>query len=418
LKFKIFGKVFEVKNETAVGSGYAAFVDYLGGRGHHVSSKTALRVSAVIRCVDVVAKTMASLPVHLYQERKDGGGDKAKQHQLYTLLHMMPNPETTAYEFWHMYIFNLMLTTGAYAKIERDRNGFIRALWNIPSGSVMLRRNKLSGERYLDVTDGINGERLHEGEFMYTPGLRFGDATDPEDPIRIAADVLGLSMALNSYAKDFFEAGTNLGGFVEYDKAVSDKSYQRFKESWNKTYVGVSKQHKWAFLEDGFKLHQLGRNPKESQAIESRKFEVTEICRIFGVPPHKVFDLDRATFSNIEQQNIEFVQESIGPMAVRLEQTIYKDLLIELEQKSYYAKFSVNGLLRGDIAARTTYYHNMRQDGVFSANDIRKLEDLNPLPKDQGGDVYAVNGNMIPLTSVKDNLPKGAQKGATTNAGK
>lgn len=305
-----------------------------------------------------------------------------------------------------------MLTTGAYAKIVRDKGGYIRGLWNIPTKNVSgLKINKVNEERYIDVwTDG-QAERLRDGQFMFTPGLRFGNPEDPEDPVKIAADVLGLTMALSGYAKDFFENGTNLGGFIEYDGTISDGAYQRFKESWAKTYSGVTNSNKWAFLESGFKLNQLGQKPNDSQALESRKFQVIEICRMFGVPPHKVFDLERATFSNIEQQNIEYVQESIAPMSVRIEQTIYKDLLTESEQDKYYAKFNVNALLRGDIASRTTYYHNARQDGWLSANDIRELEDMNRIPAEEGGDVYAVNGNLIPLSLVPQNLPKGAQKG-------
>ena len=174
-------------------------------------------------------------------------------------------------------------------------------------------------------------------------------------------------MALNGYAKDFFENGSNLGGFVEHPDSMSETAYTRFKESWQSSYAGVLNQHKVGFLEEGMKFNPIGRNPEESQALESRKFQVVEICRLMGVPPHKVFDLDRATFSNIEQQNIEYVQESIAPMAVKIEQTIYKDLLLEPEQRKYFAKFNVNALMRGDIATRTAYYHNARQDGWLNA---------------------------------------------------
>lgn len=417
MKIKLFGRVFEISNSTSdlpSISQNEEWSAYLAGRGYSVSSNTALKVSAVIRCVDVVAKTMASLPLNLY-ETGERGKEKAVRHPVYKLIYRLPNRHTTAYEFWHMYIFNLMLTTGAYAKIVRNRSGFITALWNIPTSNVSgININKENGERYIDVTlDGVT-ERLRDGEFMFTPGLRFSDSDDPEDPVKIARDVLGLTMALNGYAKGFFENGTNLGGFIEYDGTISDQSYERFKQSWAKTYSGVTNSNKWAFLESGFKITQLGQKPNDSQALESRKFQITEVCRMFGVPPHKVFDLDRATFSNIEQQNIEYVQESITPMSVRIEQTIYKDLLTESEQMKYYAKFNVNALLRGDIAARTNYYHNARQDGWLNANDIRELEDMNRIPEDQGGDVYAVNGNLIPLSAVPQNLPKGAQKGGVS----
>lgn len=415
MEFKLFGKSITIKNlvTNLPPPGYdEGWRNYLSGKGYSVSSSSAIRVAAVIRCVDVVAKTMASLPLNLF-EKTTNGSARAENHQLYKLLNRLPNTETTAYEFWHMYIFNLMLTRGAFAKIERDRRGFIKALWNIPTANVSkIQRNAINGERYIDIFDSGGAiERLREGEFMYTPGLRFADANDPENPVNIASDVLGLSMALSGYAKDFFENGSNLGGFIEYPDSLSDQAYQRFKDSWQATYQGVTNQHKIAFLEGGIKFNQLGKNPNDSQALESRKFEIIEICRMFGVPPHKAFDLDRATFSNIEQQNIEYVQESISPMAVRNEQTIYKDLLTEAEQAKYYAKFNVNALLRGDIAARTAYYHNARQDGWLSTNDIRELEDMNKLPAELGGDIYSVNGNLIPLTAVPQNLPKGATKG-------
>lgn len=407
MKFKLFGRQYEVKPIKNSVDDVTPWIAYLGGKGYPVSATTAIKVAAVIRCVDVVSKTMASLPLNLFKDTSNGK-EKASGHPLYKLLHRLPNPTTTSYEFWFMYVANLMTTRGAYARIKRDLSGFPIALYNIPTCKVTDGTNSISGERYIDVAVGENKtERLREGEFMYTPGMRIG-STDPVDPIKIASDVLGVSMALNGYAKDYFENGTNLGGFIEYPNAVSDEAYERFKKSWNDTYAGVSNSHKIAFLEDGFKFTSLGKNPNDSQALESRKFAVTEICRIFGVPPHKVFDLERATFSNIEHQNIEYVQECIAPMAVRIEQTIYKDLLTEREQNKYYAKFSLNGLLRGDLQARSAYYHNARQDGWMSSNDIRELEDMNRIPAEEGGDVYAVNGNLIPLSSVPNNLPKGA----------
>lgn len=415
MKFKLFGRTFELRNsiESLPGLGNEqAWRDYLMLKGYAVTARTAVKVAAVIRCVDVVAKTMASLPLHLYKQ--DGNGRiKAERHRIYKLLLRLPNPETTAYEFWHMYIFNLLLTQGAYARVKRDQNGFIESLWNIPTANVRPYRNARTGERYIEVITPDGKDILYDGYYMHTPGLRLFDANSAEDPIAIAADVLGLSMALHGYAKDYFENGANLGGILEVSESLSDEAYAKLQESWAKTYQGVTNQHKTAILEGGAKYVSAGKNPEESQALESRKFEVIEICRIFGVPPHKVFELDRATFSNIEQQNIEYVQESISPMAVRLEQTIYKDLLTAPEQNRFFAKFNVNALLRGDIAARTTYYHNARNDGWMNANDIRALEDLNPIPPEEGGDDFLINGNMISLKNAAQNLPKSMQKGGS-----
>ena len=411
---KLFGKtILEVENKTVPLppiSNDAEWAAYLVGKGYSVSAETALKVSAVLRCVDVIAKTIASLPLNLFQET-DRGREKATKAALYNVLYRLPNEHTTAFEFWHMYIVNLLLTRGAFAKIVRDRRGFIAGLQNIPTANCSaIQTNQVNGEWYIYVvTDDGMSETLHDGEFMYTPNMKFSSNTDPEDPMTIAADVLGLTMSLNSYAYDTFAKGANPGGFVEHPGRLSEGAYTRFKDDFNKNYVGAQNAHKWLFLEEGAKANEFTRDLEKTQVIESRKFAITEICRLFGVPPHKVFDLDRATFSNIEQQNIEFVQESIAPKAVQLEQTIYKDLLTVVERKIYYAKFNVNALLRGDISARTAYYHNARQDGWMCPNDVRELEDMNLIPAEEGGNVYSVNGNMIPLSAVPENKPKGAK---------
>ena len=393
----------------------SAWNSYLNGKGYNVSASTAMKVAVVIRCVDVVSKTIASLGCHLQKETAQGK-TKADNHPLYKMLRMLPNPKTTSYEFWTMYVINLMLSWGAFAKIERDRNGFIKALWNIPTCRVFQNWNAATAENYIDVTwsDG-KYERLYEGQYMYTPGLRFQNETIPEDAMKIASEVLGLTMALDGFAKDYFESGANLGGFVEYPNAINETAFNKFREDWEKTYSGVMNQHKIAILEGGFKFTKFDVDPEKSQALESRKMQIEEACRIFGVPPHKAFLLDRTTFSNIENMNIEYVQECINPMAERLEQTIFKDLLNSKEQKTLAANFSTNKLLKGDTATRTDYYATMRQNGVMSANEVRDLEEFNKLPAESGADELFINGNMLPLTAAMLNLPKSAQKGGTQN---
>ena len=401
----------------------SAWNNYLSGKGYAVSASTALKVAVVIRCADVVAKTMASLGCHLYKT-ETAGKSRAVNNPIYKLLRTMPNSETTAYEFWHFYVFSLMLTSGAYAKIVRDQNGFIREIWNIPSCNVTLNRNPITKERYIDVAyangsrAGVAGERIYEPNFMYTPGLRYQNDEYPEDFIRIASDVLGLTMNLNSYARDYFENGSNMGGFVEYPNAINAEAFARFKNDWQKTYSGVINQHKIAILEGGFKFTKFDSNPEQSQALESREFQVIEVCRIMGVTPHKCFSLKGVNYNSIEQLNIEFWQETVDPMDERIGQTIFKDLLSVIEQKKHFARFNTNKLLKGDIAARTTYYHNARQDGWMNANDIRRLEDMDDIPDADGGNIYAINGNMIPLSSVPQNLPKGAQKAGNNTENK
>lgn len=415
MKFKLFGKGFEIKALAypAV-SDDRGWSNYLSGLGYSVNATTALQISAVFRCVDLISRTIASLPLHLYKETKTGK-EKAKDHRLYQLLHSMPNSQTTAYEFWQMYIANLMLTWGAFAKIQRNPQGRITGLWNIPTANVSeIQIDAVNGERYIDVHYS-NGsfERLREfnGDFMYTPGFLFSNRNEPENPLHIAAEVLGLTGQITQYAKNSVN-GNHPGGFVEFPKGLSGDALERFKKDFHDNYRGVMNAGKWMVLEEGSRANQFDRDLEKMQVIESRQFAVTEICRIWGVPPHKVMDLTHATFSNIEQENIQFVAECLDPFCVRFEQSIYRDLLTENERLLYYAKFTTNALMRGDMATRTTYYHQMRQDGVMNGNEIRELEDMNNMPGDLG-DLYLVNGNMITVENAKQNYPKGMTKGAS-----
>ena len=189
---------------------------------------------------------------------------------------------------------------------------------------------------------------------------------------------------------------------------MSDKAFARFKEDFNQNYAGAVNSGKWLFLEEGAKANMFSRDMEKAQVLESRKMQVTEIARIFGVPPHLVMDLEHATFSNIEQQSAEYVRDCINPLSVRMEQSMYRDLLTARERKSYYFKTNTNALLRGDTQTRAQYYNTMRQNGVMSTNDIRELEDMKP-SSEPGADLLLVNGNMITLANAAANLPKGAQ---------
>lgn len=416
MKIKLFGRTIEIRAGTtsmpAVQSD-SAWSTYLAGRGYAVSAETALQISAVFRCVDLLSKTMASLPLHMLMET-DGGKEKAKKHPLYPLVYVLPNEHTTAYEFWQCFVANLLLTKGGYAKIVRDSRGFVRALWNIPTAAIVEDgENPVNGERWIRVGSGSGEtETLRTGDYMCVPNFRFSSADDPEDPLSIAAEVLGVTRDLASYAQATFKQGVNPGGFLEVPNGLSDKAYERLVEDFQKKYAGVQNSGKFVLLEEGMKANLLTRDLEKTQALESRKFAVTEICRLFGVPPHLCMDMEHATFSNIEQQSLEFVRDAINPLSVRIEQAMYRDLLTTSERRRYFFKFNTNGMLRGDTAARTAYYSSMRQNGVMSANEIRALEDMNRLDGDSG-DIVAINGNMIALENVPLNIPRGAPKTGT-----
>ena len=175
------------------------------------------------------------------------------------------------------------------------------------------------------------------------------------------------------------------------------KDPAKVRESWHAVYGGSKNAGKVAVLEEGMKYQQIGIPPEEAQFLETRKFQVDEIARLYRIPPHMVGDLDKSSFSNIEQQSLEFVKYTLDPWVIRWEQSLQKALLLPQEKREYFVKLNVDGLLRGDYQSRMTGYSVGRQNGWLSANDIREMEDMNPIPAEEGGDLYLVNGNLCKL---------------------
>ena len=220
-------------------------------------------------------------------------------------------------------------------------------------------------------------------------------------PITYAREAMGLALATEEFGARFFGNGARPGGVLEHPGTIKDPD--KLRDSWNKVYQGTTNSHKVAVLEEGMKYHEIGMSPEDSQFLQTRSFQLTEICRIFRVPPHMIGDLSRSTFSNIEHQSIDFVVHTIRPWLVRWEQAIARALLTDEERTIYYAKFNVDGLMRGDFATRMNGYAIARQNGWMSANEIRALEDMNKIPPDKGGDLYLLNGNMISAIAAGNN---------------
>lgn len=416
MQLKLFGKTIEIKNQTK-NDEMSRFMGLIAGStGKFVTAEQAIKIAAVFRCVDIICKTMATLPLHLY-ERTETGKKKAVDHPLFDLMGMLPNRHTTAWEFRQMYTANALLTRGGFAKIVRNARGVVTGVYNIPTKNVDgPYTNSVNGEQYIDVVSAEGKtERLREGEYMYTPSFLLDNHNEPNDLISIAGEVLGLTKTLNEYANTAVD-GVNPGGFIEHPGTLSDDAYRRFKEDFEKNYRGAINNGRFLFLEQGMKANLLQRDMEKQQVLESRKNAVTEVCRIFGVPPHMCMDMEHATFSNIEQQSQEYVRDCVNPWCVKYEQGYYRDLLTTRERKSYFWKFNLNALLRGDTAARTQFYNTMRQTGVYSVNDVRELEDMNPIPEEKGGNDHHVNGNMIVLANARMNIPKGAQSAKEANA--
>jgi HK97 family phage portal protein len=227
--------------------------------------------------------------------------------------------------------------------------------------------------------------------------MRFSSKDASLDPIELAREALGLSLAMEEFGARYFSNGANPGGVVQVAGKMSDEAFKRFKDSFLEKYSGVSNAAKVVFLEEGSTYQKVGNTPEESQSIDARKHQVVEVARFFGVPLHKILDLERSTNNNIEHQSIEAVQDCLTPYLVQIEQETSKDLLLPSERKRYFAKFDLRGLLRGDSNARKEFYHAMIQDGVFSPNDVLELEDMNTY---EGGDIHMCNGTMTPVDLI------------------
>lgn len=377
---------------------------YLFGRttsGKNVNEMTALQTTAVYACVRILAEAIASLPIHVYKHT-DEGKEQDVNHQLYYLLHDEPNPDMTSFVFRETLMSHLLIWGNAYAQIIRDGRGQVLALYPLLPDRVSVKRDD-KGELYYvyqrSEEDNSNFKDkgniiLKKSEVLHVPGLGF-DGLIGYSPIAMAKNAVGMTLATEEYGASFFANGANPGGVLEHPGILKDPS--KVRESWNQVYQGTNNSHKVAVLEEGMSYKTIGIPPNEAQFLETRKFQINEIARLYRIPPHMVGDLEKSSFSNIEQQSLEFVKYTLDPWVVRFEQAFQKALLLPDEKKTYFIKFNVDGLLRGDYQSRMNGYAIGRQNGWLSTNDIRRLEDMNPLSKEEGGDLYLVNGNMTKL---------------------
>ena len=377
---------------------------YLFGRttsGKNVNEMTALQTTAVYACVRILAEAIASLPIHVYKYT-DEGKEQDVNHQLYYLLHDEPNPDMTSFVFRETLMSHLLIWGNAYAQIIRDGRGQVLALYPLLPDRVSVKRDD-KGELYYvyqrSEEDNPNFKDkgniiLKKSEVLHVPGLGF-DGLIGYSPIAMAKNAVGMTLATEEYGASFFANGANPGGVLEHPGILKDPS--KVRDSWNQVYQGTNNSHKVAVLEEGMSYKTIGIPPNEAQFLETRKFQINEIARLYRIPPHMVGDLEKSSFSNIEQQSLEFVKYTLDPWVVRFEQAFQKALLLPDEKKNYFIKFNVDGLLRGDYQSRMNGYAIGRQNGWLSTNDIRRLEDMNPLSKEEGGDLYLVNGNMTKL---------------------
>ena len=402
----IFSGLFKSRDKPqnrTTGSNYAFF---MGGTtsGKAVTERSAMQMTAVYSCVRILSEAVAGLPLHLYKYTDSGGKAMALDHPLYHLLHDEPNPEMSSFVFRETLMTHLLLWGNAYAQIIRNGKGEVVALYPLMPNRMEVNRDKNGKLYYLYSTQSDDAPTmkgltvyLDPSEVLHIPGLGF-DGLVGYSPIAMAKNAIGMAIACEEYGAKFFANGAAPGGVLEHPGTIKDP--QRVRESWQSTFGGSGNANKIAVLEEGMKYTPIGISPEQAQFLETRKFQINEIARIFRVPPHMVGDLEKSSFSNIEQQSLEFVKYTLDPWVIRWEQSIQRSLLSRDEKAVYFVKFNLEGLLRGDYQSRMNGYAIGRQNGWMSANDIRELENLDRIPEEDGGDLYLINGNMLPLKNA------------------
>ena len=394
----IFSGLFRSRDKpkNRVGGGW----NFLFGgttSGKAVNERTAMQTSAVYACVRILAESVAGLPLHVYERTANGSKSTKPSHPLYRLLHDEPNREMTSFVFRETLMSHLLLWGNAYAQIIRDGRGFPIALYPLLPDRMAVDRNE-SGELVYTYQSDKGQVKLRRENVLHIPGLGF-DGLIGYSPIAMAKNAVGLALATEDYGATFFANGANPGGVLEHPGVIKPDQVERLRESWQSQFGGAN-AHKVAVLEDGLKFHQMSIPPEEAQFLETRKFQINEIARIFRVPPHMAGDLEKSSFSNIEQMSLEFVKYTLGPWVIRWEQSLTQALLLPGDKAALSIRFNLDGLLRGDYQSRMQGYSVGIQNGFYSVNDVRALEDMNLLTEAEGGNAHVLNGNMVKLADV------------------
>lgn len=389
-----------VDNRTA-GTGPRFFFGQ-SAAGKPVTESTAMQMAAVYACVRVLSESIASLPLHVYKRGENGNQEKAEGHPLFFLLHDEPNPEMSSYTLRETLMAHLLLYGNAYTQILRNGRGEVTALYPLMPNRMSVERDEKTGRLFYRYTRydsepptmEQNTVILNTADVLHIPGLSF-DGLVGMSPIAACRNAVGAGLAADEYSSKYYANGAAPMGILETPTLI--KNPDLLRQSWNDAFGGSRNAGKVAVLEQGTTFKPISLSPQDSQLLETRKFSVEEICRIFRVPPHLVQDLSRATFNNIEQMSLDFVMYSLTPWIIRWEQSLSRSLLSREEKKHYSIRFNVDGLLRGDYKSRMEGYAVGINNGFMCPNDIRRLEGFDLIPAEKGGDNFLIQGAMIRL---------------------
>jgi len=358
--------------------------------GVKIDAETALRSTVVLACIRVLSTSVAGLPLHLYRRLPSGGKEIAREHPLYRILHTQPNSWQTSFE-WREQMMLHLLTTGAAFDEKVYAGGSISEI--VPLHPSRMKTDQIENMRLRYTYREASGSSTvyTQDAIMSVRGMS-DDGVHGLSMIEMARDAIGLSRACEIHGASFFGNGARPGVILSTDQMLSPEAAENTRNQWERAHRGVDRSNRTAVLQGGLKVNELGGNNQEAQFLEARRFQVEEICRLWGVPPHLVGDLSRSSYSNIEQQSLDYVQNGLMPWLRRIESAIARDLLEGDDE--YFAEFDTRGSLRADAAGRATYYNTLWQLGVASVNEIRAWENMNPV---EGGDTRFVQLNMTTL---------------------
>lgn len=377
-------------------------VRMFGGHGSsagvQITESNAMTVADVYKCVTVIRETVAMLPWKMYKRVDPRGKEEATNHPLYRILHDEPNDMMTSFTYKEAMLSHILLWGRHVSYIERNATtGRIVALW--PLRPDRVRYQIKDGQRWWYVVSDLGQEsQFWDDEILYIPAFTT-DGYNSVSPIRLHCEALGLAKATEIYGAKLFGNGSTPPGYLSHPQTLKKETAARLKEQWESLHRGLDNAHRIAVFEEGVKFETLSMPNDEAQFLETRNFQRTEINGIYRVPPHKTGDLRFATFSNIENQDLQFYNDAVTPRLVQIEQCCNRCLLLESEKKRFFNAFVMKGALRGDTAARTQHYKDMFDRGVYSENDILEMED-EPLIQDESGNRRYVPMNMVPTDLV------------------
>lgn len=356
--------------------------------GRKVSTQLAMQLTSVFSCVRVLAESVGMLPCSLY-EQLESGNKRATKERLHKLLAVKPNNYMTPQELWELLIACLCLRGNFYAYKVYALGEVVELLPLDPSCVTPKLNNQWEPEYQVTFPNG-KSETLTQQEIWHVRIFTL-DGLVGLSPIAYARQAIGLGLATEEHGARLFGNGAVTSGVLQTEQELSDLAFDRLKRDFEENHQGLTNAHKPLILEMGLKWQQISLSAEDAQFLETRKFQLEEICRIFRVPLHMVQNTDRATFNNIENLGIGFINYSLVPYLIRIEQRINAGLVKASKQGTFYAKFNTGALLRGDMKSRFEAYSTGINWGIYSPNECRELEELNPR---EGGDIYLTPMNM------------------------